>query len=194
MYADNQQIKSNFGLIPRRYDTDCELAKQGQGQNNATQWERFAYHLHRLNEDCRARTPGVSYRLLFLGRHGEGVHNVAEAKYGTEAWNVSILPPLGLTLHRICIASLSMRERQLTVANTCASEVPLVPPRWRRQHNLGRHQPDRNRHSASAEGERCVEDADCAGDSVSAVVLCFAVEEVFGYGGDHVRGVGYAAC
>lgn len=32
--------------------------------------------------------PDVSYRLLFLGRHGEGYHNVAEDEYGTEAWDV----------------------------------------------------------------------------------------------------------
>jgi hypothetical protein len=28
--------------------------------------------------------------VLFLGRHGEGYHNVAEAKYGTAAWDVRI--------------------------------------------------------------------------------------------------------
>ncbi|KAG1735029.1 histidine phosphatase superfamily [Suillus lakei] len=27
------------------------------------------------------------YKVFFVGRHGEGFHNVAEAKYGTEAWN-----------------------------------------------------------------------------------------------------------
>lgn len=30
----------------------------------------------------------VQYKVLFMGRHGEGVHNVAEAFYGTEAWDV----------------------------------------------------------------------------------------------------------
>ncbi|KAK1948586.1 putative phosphoglycerate mutase [Phytophthora citrophthora] len=29
---------------------------------------------------------GVDVKLLLLLRHGEGIHNVAEAKYGTEAW------------------------------------------------------------------------------------------------------------
>jgi hypothetical protein len=28
--------------------------------------------------------------VLFLGRHGEGVHNVAEKRYGTKAWDVRI--------------------------------------------------------------------------------------------------------
>lgn len=27
--------------------------------------------------------------MIFLGRHGQGWHNVAESKYGTEAWDVS---------------------------------------------------------------------------------------------------------
>lgn len=30
---------------------------------------------------------GTSYKVLFLGRHGQGWHNVAEAKYGTAAWD-----------------------------------------------------------------------------------------------------------
>jgi broad specificity phosphatase PhoE len=29
----------------------------------------------------------TAYKLLFLARHGEGVHNLAEALYGTPAWN-----------------------------------------------------------------------------------------------------------
>lgn len=35
-----------------------------------------------------AQDQGVAvYKLVFLCRHGQGVHNVAEAKYGTEAWD-----------------------------------------------------------------------------------------------------------
>ncbi|TFK63303.1 phosphoglycerate mutase [Pluteus cervinus] len=30
---------------------------------------------------------GTSYKLFFFARHGEGYHNVAEAKYGTQAWD-----------------------------------------------------------------------------------------------------------
>jgi hypothetical protein len=35
-----------------------------------------------------AKKEGESYKVLFLGRHGQGWHNVAEAKYGTKAWDV----------------------------------------------------------------------------------------------------------
>lgn len=31
-------------------------------------------------------------KVLFLGRHGQGWHNVAEAKYGTHAWDVRVSP------------------------------------------------------------------------------------------------------
>lgn len=36
----------------------------------------------------------MEYKVLFLGRHGEGWHNAAESYYGTPAWNVR---PLSLT-------------------------------------------------------------------------------------------------
>ncbi|BAE64944.1 unnamed protein product [Aspergillus oryzae RIB40] len=35
--------------------------------------------------------PETQFKLLFLGRHGEGVHNVAERRYGTELWDVCFL-------------------------------------------------------------------------------------------------------
>jgi hypothetical protein len=35
-----------------------------------------------------AKKEGESYKVLFLGRHGQGWHNVAETKYGTKAWDV----------------------------------------------------------------------------------------------------------
>ena len=83
----SKKVSSNFGLIPRSYDTDTdpELAEK-----NTTQWQRFYHHINRLNEDCRRNNPDASYRLLVLGRHGEGWHNVAEEKYGTEMWDVRL--------------------------------------------------------------------------------------------------------
>jgi hypothetical protein len=32
----------------------------------------------------------VQYKVLYMGRHGEGYHNVAEAFYGTPAWDVRL--------------------------------------------------------------------------------------------------------
>jgi broad specificity phosphatase PhoE len=49
-----------------------------------TQWQRFAILISSLN----AKAPkNVDYKLLFMGRHGEGYHNAAESYYGTPAWN-----------------------------------------------------------------------------------------------------------
>jgi hypothetical protein len=42
-----------------------------------------------LNSGCNKRR-GIQYKVLFMGRHGEGWHNAAESFYGTPAWNVSI--------------------------------------------------------------------------------------------------------
>lgn len=81
-------MKSNFGLIPRAYDSDTDA--EIKNQENTTQWQRFEHHLRQMNRNSH---PDVSYRLLFLGRHGEGYHNVAEDEYGTEAWDVRSLNP-----------------------------------------------------------------------------------------------------
>ncbi|KAF2832352.1 phosphoglycerate mutase-like protein [Ophiobolus disseminans] len=67
--------KSNFGLIPREYKTDGHVKEQ---------WKRFEAHVKNLNEKSKE---GESVKVLWLGRHGQGWHNVAEAKYGTKAWD-----------------------------------------------------------------------------------------------------------
>ena len=71
---------NNFGLINRTYATDSTYDPHG----TKTQWQRFAYVVSDLNAKAPA---GVSYHVLFMGRHGEGYHNAAESFYGTPAWN-----------------------------------------------------------------------------------------------------------
>ncbi|CAP93092.1 hypothetical protein N7489_004254 [Penicillium chrysogenum] len=70
----------NFGLIGRAYPADKEHKKHG----SLTQWERFYHQVTKLNEHSPKH---VEYKVLFLGRHGEGWHNAAESYYGTPAWN-----------------------------------------------------------------------------------------------------------
>ncbi|KAJ5566168.1 hypothetical protein N7535_007806, partial [Penicillium sp. DV-2018c] len=70
-------VKSNFGLIPQQYDQEPTTAQ------SSSQWQRFAAHIQRLN----AANKTQKLKVLFLGRHGEGVHNVAERKYGTKLWD-----------------------------------------------------------------------------------------------------------
>ncbi|KAN0135554.1 phosphoglycerate mutase-like protein [Lactarius tabidus] len=47
-------------------------------------WSQFVGEIARLNS---TRSESVSYKVLFLGRHGEGYHNVAQSKYGDKAWD-----------------------------------------------------------------------------------------------------------
>ena len=50
-----------------------------------SQWERFANQVYLLNYQAPSN---VQYKVLFIGRHGDGLHNDAESFFGTPAWNV----------------------------------------------------------------------------------------------------------
>lgn len=71
---------TNFGLLNRTYSTDPIF----DPQHKKTQWQHFAAQVAALNIFAPRNT---QYRLLYLGRHGEGYHNAAESYYGTPAWN-----------------------------------------------------------------------------------------------------------
>lgn len=81
--TDAWQTATNFGLIDQSYDSDASFDPAG----TKTQWERFENEVAVLNADSSA---DERYAVLYLGRHGEGYHNVAESSYGTPAWNVSV--------------------------------------------------------------------------------------------------------
>lgn len=76
-HFDYQQ--HNFGLLDRDYEYE-DLATR-----HLPQWARFERHMSVLANSSRAQ--GVTYKVIYLGRHGEGFHNVGEAKYGTQAWD-----------------------------------------------------------------------------------------------------------
>ncbi|KAL2849245.1 histidine phosphatase superfamily [Aspergillus pseudoustus] len=80
-------VSTNFGLVPRPYPSDDTL----DSTDPKSQWQRLAHYIDTLNADS---PPETDYKLLFLGRHGQGVHNVAEARYGTVMWDCrySLLP------------------------------------------------------------------------------------------------------
>lgn len=48
-------------------------------------WTEILEDLRSLNKE--ASGTGVVYKVLFLGRHGQGFHNLANLKYGEKAWN-----------------------------------------------------------------------------------------------------------
>lgn len=68
-------------MINKAYETDSDFDPDGK----RTQWERFAYYIDHLRSTSAGK---ADYKILYLGRHGEGFHNVAEAFYGTAAWDV----------------------------------------------------------------------------------------------------------
>lgn len=47
-------------------------------------WENLQDHINALN---RAADSLTSYKLIYIARHGQGYHNLAETTYGTPAWN-----------------------------------------------------------------------------------------------------------
>lgn len=47
-------------------------------------WSNLRTQIQALNS---ASPSGTAYKLFFLSRHGQGYHNVAEAKYGTSLWD-----------------------------------------------------------------------------------------------------------
>ncbi|KAF2648922.1 phosphoglycerate mutase-like protein [Lophiostoma macrostomum CBS 122681] len=80
--TDDQKFdfkKQNFGLADRKYETD-----RPEDQGAESQWQKFARYVRYLDSKS---SKDVHYKVLFLGRHGQGWHNVAESKYGTAAWD-----------------------------------------------------------------------------------------------------------
>ncbi|CAG8280316.1 unnamed protein product [Penicillium salamii] len=68
--------RENFGIIDRQYSEDQLVSPEDSA------WRRFQKHVDHLNS-----IGGARFKVLFLGRHGEGVHNVAESRYGTKLWD-----------------------------------------------------------------------------------------------------------
>jgi len=62
------QLPPRFGLLDK--SSDC--------------WGTFKSKIIKLNQQAPI---GTQYKVFFLGRHGQGYHNVGEAKYGTKAWD-----------------------------------------------------------------------------------------------------------
>ncbi|CAD0027560.1 unnamed protein product [Aureobasidium pullulans] len=72
--------EENFGLIPRAYPSDETL----EDVESKTPWQRFEHYVKTLNGSAEE---GTGYKVLYLGRHGQGYHNVAESRYGTKLWD-----------------------------------------------------------------------------------------------------------
>ncbi|KDQ16130.1 hypothetical protein BOTBODRAFT_130372 [Botryobasidium botryosum FD-172 SS1] len=63
------------GSIPARF---------GLIDDSPQRWAKFQDKLDNLNAQA---VDGALYKVLFIGRHGQGYHNLAEELYGSDAWN-----------------------------------------------------------------------------------------------------------
>lgn len=81
---DHSHIPKNGSLIQIQVESNFGLILHGEAPLH-TQWQKFIQSINELNN---LGGESVRYKVLFLGRHGEGVHNVAERRYGTAAWDV----------------------------------------------------------------------------------------------------------
>ncbi|GAB1199508.1 hypothetical protein APSETT444_008858 [Aspergillus pseudonomiae] len=71
----------SLGLIDQPYSAPSNTQPDAEPKKP---WERFTAHINQLN----AESPdSVTYKIIYLTRHGLGIHNVFEAKVGREAWN-----------------------------------------------------------------------------------------------------------
>ncbi|GAA5926384.1 hypothetical protein JCM3775_001002 [Rhodotorula graminis] len=61
-------LTSSFGLIDR----------------SPSRWTSFRHAVDELNRDADEHT---AYKVFYVARHGEGVHNVAERVHGSSEWN-----------------------------------------------------------------------------------------------------------
>ena len=78
-YASNP----DFGLLSRIYDTDTAFDPSGK----RTQWERFTRYVQSLNDGSG---PDTHYKVLYMARHGEAAHNIAQTYYSAECWEVCL--------------------------------------------------------------------------------------------------------
>lgn len=69
-----------LGLLDRTYDTVEDLSVP------LTQWQRFERLIEHLN---RKSVNTTQHKVIFVARHGEGVHNVKEKEVGRHEWEVS---------------------------------------------------------------------------------------------------------
>jgi hypothetical protein len=77
-----------LGLLERSYPSDDAFWTERSepcGDLADSQWPRLQYYINSLNTKNLGKE---QYKLFYIVRHGQGVHNVKEAEVGREEWNV----------------------------------------------------------------------------------------------------------
>ena len=87
-------------------------------------WSALKQIVQELNQESDSLT---AYKLMYIARHGEGWHNVAEAKYGSEQWNCVSLHVCTLGL----VAQVNTRQKWSMLDGdgniTWGPDPPLTP-------------------------------------------------------------------
>ncbi|KAK7188479.1 phosphoglycerate mutase-like protein 1 [Paraphaeosphaeria sporulosa] len=68
-----------LGIKSRQYATDMVFDPNGE----KTQWQRLEHYVRTMNS---ANPAHQRWRIIYLIRHGQGVHNVKEREVGREEW------------------------------------------------------------------------------------------------------------
>ncbi|KAF1945325.1 phosphoglycerate mutase-like protein [Clathrospora elynae] len=72
--------RTGLGILNRAYPTDADFDPKYQ----RSQWERLRHYVQSLNqEDPETKR----YKIIFLVRHGQGLHNVKEKEVGRKEWD-----------------------------------------------------------------------------------------------------------
>lgn len=67
--------------------TDGDLSTaEGRLHTNVTLWQRFMRHVQHLNKED---LDNKQYKMFYVVRHGQGLHDVKKEEVGRDEWNVS---------------------------------------------------------------------------------------------------------
>lgn len=73
---------ARLGILDRSYPTDDQYDPDRQ----KSQWDRLRRYVEFLNQES---PESRRYKVTYVVRHGEGVHNVKEREVGRAEWDVS---------------------------------------------------------------------------------------------------------
>jgi len=77
----------SLGLIDQVYSNDDSEDQPGKSLSEPKPWQRLKTYIEHLNTQAPKT---VSFKILYLVRHGFGYHNEYMAKVGHDAWNVRL--------------------------------------------------------------------------------------------------------
>lgn len=75
-----------LGLIDRTYPGRTERVNTDPPQDDLKPWQHFKTYVDALNAESPET---ITYKVLYIVRHGFGYHNEFMAKVGNEAWKVT---------------------------------------------------------------------------------------------------------